>query len=31
VLERGKNKFRPEAFLTAYPVPYESRELILFR
>jgi hypothetical protein len=31
VLEGGKNKFQPEAYITAYPIPYESRELVLYR
>ncbi len=31
VLERGKDQFKPKAYITAYPVPYESRELVLYR
>jgi hypothetical protein len=31
VLEGGKNQFNPGAYITAYPIPYESRELVLFR
>jgi hypothetical protein len=29
VLEGGKNEFQPEVYLTAYPVPFEKKELIL--
>jgi hypothetical protein len=31
VLERGKNQFIPQAYLTAYPVPFEKRKLFLYR
>jgi hypothetical protein len=29
VLKGGKNEIQPEVYLTAYPVPFESKELIL--
>jgi hypothetical protein len=29
VLEGGKNEFRPHVYLTAYPIPFETRELVL--
>ncbi len=31
VLKSGKNRFTPQAYLTAYPIPYEIKELILYR
>ncbi len=31
VLEGGKNQFIPEAYLTAYPDPFEAKELYLYR
>lgn len=30
VLESGKNEFQPKMYLTAYPVPFEKKELILY-
>ena len=30
ILEGGFNKIKPEAWITAYPIPYEKCELILF-
>jgi hypothetical protein len=30
-LNKGMLDFRPEAWITAYPIPYESRELVLRR
>ena len=30
ILDDGFNRIKPEAWMTAYPIPYESRELILF-
>ena len=30
VHRNGVNEIKPEAWITAYPIPYESRELILF-
>ncbi len=29
VLEGGKNEIQPEVYLTAYPAPFESKELVL--
>lgn len=29
ILEGGINEIKPEAWITAYPIPYESRELVL--
>lgn len=29
VLKGGVDEFEPEAWLTAYPIPFESRELVL--
>jgi len=31
ILLEGKDEIKPEAWITAYPVPYESHELSLFR
>jgi hypothetical protein len=31
VLGDGTNGFRPEAWITAYPIPLESHELVLDR
>lgn len=31
ILNGGFNEIKPEAWITAYPVPYESRELVLFK
>ncbi len=31
VLKDGFNEFKPEAWITAYPIPFRSRELTLFR
>ncbi len=31
VLAGGKNEFQPHVYLTAYPVPFEEKELILYR
>jgi hypothetical protein len=30
VMEGGSNEVRPEAWLTAYPIPFETHELVLF-
>jgi len=30
VLDGGKNEFKPDVYLTAYPVPYAEKELILY-
>ncbi|UCE40065.1 MAG: hypothetical protein JSV17_11385 [Candidatus Aminicenantes bacterium] len=30
VLEGGKNKFQHNVYLTAYPIPFEKKELILY-
>jgi len=30
ILQDGLNEIKPEAWITAYPIPYESRELILY-
>jgi hypothetical protein len=29
VLKDGSNEIRPEAWVTAYPIPFESKELVL--
>jgi hypothetical protein len=31
ILRDGKNAIKPEAWITAYPIPHESRELVLIR
>ncbi|MFC2120016.1 hypothetical protein ACFLTI_00305 [Bacteroidota bacterium] len=31
ILKDGINEIKPEAWITAYPIPYESRELILYK
>ncbi len=31
ILKDGFNEIKPEAWVTAYPIPYESRQLYLFR
>ena len=31
ILKNGFNEIKPEAWITAYPIPYENRELILFK
>ena len=30
VLDGGKNEFRPDVYLTAYPIPYAEKKLILY-
>ncbi|MDH5386699.1 MAG: discoidin domain-containing protein, partial [Candidatus Aminicenantes bacterium] len=30
VLEGGKNEIQPEVYITAYPIPFEAKELVLF-
>jgi hypothetical protein len=31
ILQNGLNEIKPEAWITAYPFPYASRELVLFK
>jgi len=30
VLKAGRNEMQPEVYITAYPIPFEAKELVLF-